>query len=96
MRGVPIASHKGEWKQDSPKKNVLEEVKEAKRSKMEDLGFSGSHLQMGSSIQDKERHGKNILPEIRQSRKNAQAFKPAAFSIYSIMKTNEVFTNNPA
>lgn len=35
-----------------------------------------------------------LLPELKQSRKKGQIFKPAAFSIYTIQKTNEVFYNN--
>lgn len=36
----------------------------------------------------------DLLPEIRQTtKKKGQVFKPAAFSVYTIQKDNEIFYN---
>jgi len=35
----------------------------------------------------------DILPEIKKSRKRGQVYKPAAFSVYTIQKDNEIFYN---
>ena len=58
---------------------------------MEELGFSSDKKSFERGI-DSNNVGSfsksAILPEIRNSRKNGKAFKPVAFSIYSIMKPN--------